>query len=100
MERLSMKLKATLKRIRDNLIIDSEQLNFIEEGSAPPQGLEDKVAEPHLSPIVNLAGKRHTSPVIDVEVNFRGCFTLDTSPKSRPLQDITNMNISLLLVRY
>ncbi len=50
---LSNKLQTTLKRIEDNLILDEDQLQQLQQGAAPV-GAEDKVAQPHLSPAVNL----------------------------------------------
>ncbi len=47
---LSSKLRTTLKRICDNLILDEEQ----EMPGTPSEERRDKVAHPHISPIVNL----------------------------------------------
>ena len=51
-----MKLRGTLKRIRDNLIIDEELLQLAAEGAVPAPNTEDKIPAPHISPVVNLTG--------------------------------------------
>ena len=55
-EHLSMKLRGTLKRIRDNLIIDEELLQLAAEGAVPAPNTEDKIPAPHTSPVLNLTG--------------------------------------------
>ena len=51
---LSSKLRTTLKRIQDNLILDSEGSPVTSPGSVEDK--HDKIGHPHISPIVDLGG--------------------------------------------
>ena len=53
---LSNKLRATLTRIHENLIVDSSTSELIEQGQVSPGVVTDKVLRPRLSPVVNLHG--------------------------------------------
>lgn len=53
---LSNKLRATLKRIHDNLILENDQLQASPPGASIDEVNRDKIAHPHISPIVDLSG--------------------------------------------
>lgn len=51
---LSSKLRTTLKRIKDNLILDEEGSPV--SGGVAGEERHDKIGHPHISPIVDLGG--------------------------------------------